>query len=133
MIPASLLVPLGQLWYGWSADQHLHWVMPNIGVVIYSGGLIVCYQCIYAYMLDCYPTYAASAIGSLTVLRAIAGCVFPLFGPLLYRKLGYGWASTILAGIAMVIGGLSPILLKIYGPALRVRSPYASGDIKFEM
>ena len=133
MIPASILVPLGLLWYGWSALAHLHWIMPNIGMVVYCFGLIVGFQCIQAYALDCYPVYAASAIGSLTVLRAITGCVFPLFGPLLYRHFGYGWASTLLAGLAVVIGGLAPVGLRLAGPGLRARSVYASGDVEVQL
>lgn len=128
MVPASLLVPIGQLWYGWSAETKQHWIMPNIGVCIYSFGLIVGYQCIQAYVLDCYPVYAASAVGSLTVLRSITGCVFPLFAPALYRILGYGWTSTILAVFAVTIGGSAPWLLRIKGPELRAQSLYASGD-----
>lgn len=128
MIPASVLVPIGQLWYGWSAETKQHWIMPNIGICIYSLGLVVGYQCIQAYVLDCYPVYAASAIGSLAVLRSIAGCVFPLFAPALYRSLGYGWTSTILAAFAVVIGGSAPWLLRTKGAALRAQSLYASGD-----
>lgn len=128
MIPASLLVPIGQLWYGWSAETKQHWIMPNIGVCIYSFGLIIGYQCIQAYVLDCYPVYAASAVGSLTVLRSITGCVFPLFAPALYRALGYGWTSTILAAFAVTIGGSAPWLLRTKGPELRAQSLYASGD-----
>ena len=133
MIPASVLVPAGLLWYGWSAHAHLHWIMPNIGMLIYCFGLIVGFQCIQAYVLDCYPVYAASAIGALVVLRAITGCVFPMFGPVLYRHLGYGWASTLLAGIAAVMGVLAPIGLKLVGPSLRARSLYASGYAKVQL
>ena len=133
MIPASVLVPTGLLWYGWSSYAHLHWIMPNIGIGVYCFGLIVGYQCIQAYVLDCYPVYAASAIGALTILRAITGCIFPLFGPALFRRFGYGWASTLLAGITAVIGGLAPVGLRLAGPRLRARSPYASGDVQVQL
>ena len=133
MMATCMLIPVGQLCYGWSAEWHLHWLLPNLGIVVYSFGLIVSYQCIQTYVLDCYPVYAASAIGSLTILRAVLGSVFPVFGPALYRGLGYGWASTMVAGIAAVIGGLAPVLLYFWGPYLRDRSPYASGDAKVEL
>lgn len=76
------------------------------------------YQCIQAYVLDCYPVYAASANGSLTVLRCIAGFSFPLFAPAMYRGFGYGWTSTILAAVAMLIGISSLFLLRAYGSEL---------------
>ena len=78
--------------------------------------------------MDTYPVYAASAIGSLSILRAISGFVFPLLGPVMFRRFGYGWASTLMAGIAAVIGVMAPVGLKVFGARLRARSPYATGD-----
>lgn len=102
--------------------------MPNVGMTIYCCGLIVGFQCIQAYILDTYPVYGASAIGSLSILRAISGFVFPLLGPVMFRRFGYGWASTLMAGIAAVIGITAPVGLKVFGARLRARSPYATGD-----
>jgi hypothetical protein len=30
LVPGGLMMPIGLLWYGWSAQQHLHWIMPDI-------------------------------------------------------------------------------------------------------
>ena len=128
MMPASTLVPIGLLIYGWTANYHFHPIFPNIGIVIFSSGLIVTYQCIQAYTLDCYPTYAASAIGSLTFLRSVAGLSFPMIGPVLYQRLGYGWGASILAVVAAVLGCAAPWLLYSKGPALRAKSSYATGE-----
>ena len=128
MLPASALVPLGLLIYGWTAQFHVHLLLPNLGMMIYCIGLIVGFQCIQAYILDTYTLYAASAIGSLSILRAVSGFVFPLLGPLMFRRFGYGWASTMMAGVAAVIGLMAPFGLKVFGPRLRAKSPYAAGD-----
>ncbi|RAQ45546.1 MFS multidrug transporter [Aspergillus flavus] len=122
MLPAALLVPTGLLIYGWSAQTHSHWIMPNIGIGIYALGLIMSYQCIQAYVLDCYAVYAASAMGALTILRSLLGFVLPILAPLIYRTLGYGWGSSLLALWALVMGGLVPVLLWRYGAVLRKRS-----------
>lgn len=122
MLPAALLVPAGLLIYGWSAQTHSHWIIPNIGIGIYALGLIMSYQCIQAYVLDCYAVYAASAMGALTILRSLLGFVLPILAPLIYRTLGYGWGSSLLALWALVMGGLVPVLLWRYGAVLRKRS-----------
>jgi hypothetical protein len=31
LLIASIFVPIGLLWYGWSAQARLHWIMPIIG------------------------------------------------------------------------------------------------------
>lgn len=133
MIPVSFLVPVGMLSYGWAAEMHLHWILPDIGMFITAFGLIIPSQCIQAYILDCYPVYAASAIASLTVLRSAAGCIFPLIGPLLFRHFGYGYASTLLAGIAIAVGCVPPLILRHMGPKLREKSPYGAGYVKVDL
>ena len=81
LVPGSILVPCGLFLYGWSAQYHAHWIVPNLGAVIFSGGTIIGFQFIQTYIVDAYATYAASAIGAVTVLRSLAGFGFPLFAP----------------------------------------------------
>ncbi|TVY46190.1 Efflux pump [Lachnellula occidentalis] len=85
MIPGALLVPIGLFWYGWSAQAHTHWILPNIGAAIFAAGVITGFQCIQTYIVDSYTRYAASAVGAATVLRSLAGFGFPLFAPLKLR------------------------------------------------
>jgi hypothetical protein len=65
---ASLLVPMGLLWYGWSAEM---WIMPNIGAFIFSSGVIMTMQCVNNYIVDAYPLYAASAIAAVRYKRSV--------------------------------------------------------------
>nr|QOV03405.1 SpoF [Hypomontagnella monticulosa] len=128
MLPASLLVPLGLLLYGWSAERHMHWLIPDVGVCIYATGLIMSYQCTQAYIIDCYTSHAASSMSALMIVRSITGFTFPIFAPVLFSVWGYGLGSTWLAGCATIMGLGIPIMLKVYGPALRARSTYAVGE-----
>lgn len=127
MIPGAVLVPIGFFWYGWSAEAHTHWIMPNIGAVIFAAGVIVGFQCIQTYIVDSYTRYAASAIGAATVLRSLAGFGFPLFAPYLYDKLHYGWGNSLLALIAILLGWPAPFLLWKFGERLRKKSTFAAG------
>ena len=127
MVPASLLVPTGLFWFAWSAQAHVHWIMPNIGAVLYTIGGIVGFQGITIYLVDAYTQYAASAIAAAAVLRSLAGFGFPLFAPYLYDDLGYGWGGSVLAFIAIGLGVPAPLLIWRFGAALRARSPYAAG------
>ncbi|KAH8912356.1 MFS general substrate transporter [Coniochaeta sp. PMI_546] len=128
MVPGAVLMPVGLLIYGWSAQYHVHWVVPNIGVLIMAGSTIVCFQCIQGYLVDSYTLYAASAVGAGTVLRSLAGFGFPLFGPYMYDRLDYGWGNTVLALVSVVVGWPAPILLWKYGEKLRAKSPFAAGE-----
>ncbi|KAK3936148.1 major facilitator superfamily domain-containing protein, partial [Diplogelasinospora grovesii] len=130
LIPGAVLVLVGLLLYGWSAQKQLFWMVPNIGAAILGGGIIISMQSITSYVVDVYPLYAASAMAALTLPRAIAGFTFPMFAPYMYRSLGYGWENSVLAFSAMVISWPAPLVLWRYGEALRARSHYATTDVE---
>lgn len=127
MVPGALLVPAGLLAYGWTAQHGTLWVGPDAGVVVFTTGVIVGYQCIQTFLVDAYTRYAASAVAATAVLRSLAGFAFPLFAPSLYARLDYGWGNTLLAFVGVAIGWPGPVLLWKYGPALRARSAFAAG------
>lgn len=127
LLVTCLFLPTGLFLYGWSAERHFHWIVPNIGAAIMSCGVIVAFQCIQTYVVDAYTRYAASAIGAVTVLRSLAGFGFPLFAPTMYNNLGYGWGNSLLGFVALGIGIPAPILLWFYGEALRKKSKFAAG------
>ena len=127
LLPGSMLIPCGLFLYGWSAQYHVHWIVPNIGAVIFSGGTIIGFQVVQTYIVDAYTTYAASAIGAVTVLRSLAGFGFPLFAPYMYNALDDGWGNSLLGFLAIGIGLPAPFLLWFYGQKLREKSPFAAG------
>jgi hypothetical protein len=78
----------------------------------------------YTYTEDSYRTYAASALAGLGFIRNLAGGGFPLFGAQLFEKVGYQYAGTLLACLAIVLVPI-PFILEKYGKQLRLRSPWA--------
>ncbi|GAB7351888.1 hypothetical protein MBLNU459_g2433t1 [Dothideomycetes sp. NU459] len=127
MFPGSVLIPVGLFWYGWSAQAHIHWIMPNIGAAIFAMGAIMVFQACQTYIIDAYTRFAASAVASTTVLRSLAGFGFPLFAPAMYSKLGYGWGNSVLGFVAIAIGVPAPFMLWKYGETLRAKSKFAAG------
>ncbi|KAJ5502731.1 hypothetical protein N7463_005605 [Penicillium fimorum] len=127
MFPASILAPVGLLWYGWAAQAVTHWIVPDLGIALFAGAAMILFQCTSAYLYEAFTLYAASATGAVYILRGLTGFGFPLFGPSMYQSLGYGWGTTILALVAVVMGFPVPIILWGYGERLRARSSYAVG------
>lgn len=128
LVPGSILVPVGIFCYGWSAQAHLHWIVPNVGLTIFGVGMKIATQCTQTYAVDTYPLYAASAGAANTFLRSLAGFSFPLFAPYMYDRLDYGWGSSLIAFLAIVLGVPAPFVLWKYGPWLRTVSQFAAGD-----
>ena len=127
MIPGSLLVPTGLFIYAWTAEKHTHWIGPNIGVALFTAGVVIGSQCMQTYLVDAYTRYAASAIAAATVLRSLAGFGFPLFAPTMYDSLGYGWGNSLLGFFAIGLGVPAPFFIWFYGQKLRESSTFAAG------
>ena len=122
MIPGAILVPLGLFMYGWTAQEHVHWIVVDIGVFVLSFGLQIRGAALQAYVIDCYPDHTSSASAASQFLRSLAAFGFPLFAPKMYKSLGYGWANSTIAFIAIAIGIPAPFLIQIYGARLRAKA-----------
>lgn len=120
ILPASLLV------FAWTARPSIHWICPIIfqGISLLSSLLI--YASANLFMLDSYgPLYGASAAGAAMLSRYSLSAAFPLFALKMYRALGVGWATTILACCSAAMAPI-PILFWKYGEGLRGRMKYES-------
>ncbi|KAG0698144.1 MFS polyamine transporter [Suillus ampliporus] len=125
MILGTLLLPIGCLITGWTAQAHTHWIAPDIGIALMGAGIILNFQCIQTYIVDCFTLYAASALAAISILRSLAGLGFPLFAPAMYNALGFGKGDTILAIVSIVIGCPAPWIFWHYGERIRNSSRYA--------
>ncbi|RPD55141.1 MFS polyamine transporter [Lentinus tigrinus ALCF2SS1-7] len=126
MVPGTFLLPIGLLVTGWTARASVHWIVPDIGIVIVGAGMILNFQSIQTYIIDAFTLHAASALAATNFFRSLAGLGFPLFAPSMYNALGYGKGDTILACAAIAIGIPAPFLFWVYGERLRNASHYAN-------
>lgn len=125
IIPGAILLPIGLFLTGWTARASIHWIVPDIGILIIGGGMILIFQGIQTYVIDAFTLHAASgaflpsplrermrllmmtastALAVIAFFRSIAGFTFPLFAPAMYNALGYGKGDTILACVAIGVG-----------------------------
>ncbi|KAJ7602914.1 MFS polyamine transporter [Mycena polygramma] len=125
LVPGTIILPIGLLVTGWSAQYTLHWIIPDVGIALIGVGIFLNFQSIQIYIVDVFTLHAASSMGVISFLRSLAGFGFPLFGPAMYEHLGYGKGDTILAAIAIAVGCPAPWMLWKYGKAIRKRSRYA--------
>ncbi|KAK9367688.1 major facilitator superfamily domain-containing protein [Lipomyces kononenkoae] len=115
----AVCMPVGLIWYGWSAEKQLFWIMPLIGAALFGIALISVFQCIQSYLIDMNPAYAASSTAAATTFRSLFGFGMPLFASQMYGKLGRGWGNTMLAFVALVIGTVFPVVVYFRGEKIR--------------
>lgn len=120
MLPFSVIFfAAGMFWYGWSAEAKLHWIMPTIGIGIFSFSVFCAFQSVQSYLVSLNVALSGSILAACLLFRSFLGGTFPLFGDAMYNHLGYGWASTATALMALALGVPWPIGIYIYGPQLR--------------
>ncbi|KAK2616690.1 hypothetical protein QQS21_000302 [Conoideocrella luteorostrata] len=122
MVIGTALVPIGLLWWGWTGEARLHWILPNIGCLLFAMGVYICSSCVSVYTIDTYGQYAASAISTNLVARSITAAFFPLFAPYLFDALHFGLGATVLAGVFALLGTMAVTILWAYGKTLRARA-----------
>ncbi|KAL2756983.1 hypothetical protein ACRALDRAFT_1049216 [Sodiomyces alcalophilus JCM 7366] len=120
-MPCAVVLPVGLFLYGWTTHHGVHWIVPMIGVVIFSFGLMGVMMCVQNYLLDAFPQCAASVTAALAVLRSLAGALLPLGGLQMYNELGLGWGNSLLGFISAAMIPL-PLLFFIFGERIRGRS-----------
>ncbi|KAJ5189025.1 Major facilitator superfamily [Penicillium cf. griseofulvum] len=131
-IIGAVLFAGGMFWFGWTGyTPSIHWMAPVASGLITGAGIFLIFLQCFNYIVDCYPTLAASTIAANTILRSAIGCSFPLFSRQMMENLGVQWAGTMLGCIAIVMIPI-PVLFKVYGPWLRTRT-FAPTPFRFTM
>src|SRR5690606_10973457 len=113
-----LMMPLGLLWYGWSAQTMAPWIMVDLGAAIFTCGGTVLVQGLLAYLLDEFE-HAAAANAASRMLSNLFGFAFPIFAPQLDVTLGYGGGNTVIALLSAVLGVPAVACFWFWGPRLR--------------
>lgn len=129
-ILASACMPIGLVIFAWSANPHVHWIVPSIGATIVSSSSFIVFQTLFNYLSMSFYRFLASVFAGNCLFRAMMGGAFPLFGRSLFlnlsiRKYPVAWGTMILFFLTLLMV-LIPTLFYINGERLRARSKYAN-------
>ncbi|TAQ83061.1 hypothetical protein B7494_g8615 [Chlorociboria aeruginascens] len=117
----AFFVPMTFFWYGWVTEFAVHWSAAVIGLIPFGFGMMGIYIPIQTYVIDSFPTFAASGIAALTVSRSLFGAFLPLAGPSMYASLGLGWGNSTLGFISIALIPAPALIFKFGG---RIRKNY---------
>jgi MFS family permease len=126
-IAGSFCVVAGLFIFAWTTYPNVHWIAPIIGSALFGAGTILVYSGIFTFLVDAYPLYAASALAANSFARSMFGGIFPLFGIQMYERLGYQWATTLLAFLTVLMLPF-PYLFFRYGSRIRKKSRFAASQ-----
>jgi multidrug resistance protein len=124
MMVGCWFVPAGLFAFAWSSYPHLSWAGPCFSGLACGFGFNQLYNPANNYIVDSYQHYAASGLAAKTFLRSMWGAAVPLFTIQMYHRLGYQWASSLLAFISLACCGI-PFGFYYFGAKIRAKSKYA--------
>lgn len=115
----------GMFVYAWTSYPNLPWIAPTIGLAMVGFGIQTVVSAAADYITDAYAAsnYAASAISAVAFGENMTASFLPLAALKLYTNLGFQWASTLLAFLAMLLS-FAPVLFIWKGRQFRARSPF---------
>ncbi|KAF3914262.1 hypothetical protein AA313_de0207307 [Arthrobotrys entomopaga] len=127
MMISCWAIPIGLFIFAWTSSPRLSWAGPAFGGFPVGFGFIFLYNSANNYLVDTYQHQAASALAAKTFIRSIWGACTVLFTTQMYHRLGYEWASTLLAFIGLACCAI-PYVFYFKGAAIRKHSKYAYQD-----
>lgn len=123
-IPACFVGIAGGLFlYGWTSFANISYWAPAGGLMLLGFGSVVVMQAIMMYITDAYAKYAASASAAVCLGENLFAAFLPLASQSMYTNLGFHWASTLLAFLALGLS-FAPIVLVWKGRVIREKSPF---------
>ncbi|KAJ9318965.1 hypothetical protein DTO271D3_553 [Paecilomyces variotii] len=126
-IVGAPLVTIGLFIFAWTIYSNCHWIGAIIGSAIFGAGTILVYSGVFTFLVDAYPTFAASALAANSFARSSFGAIFPLFGIQMYNNLGYHWATSLLAFLTLAMLPFPYIFFR-YGHIIRKKSRFAASE-----
>ncbi|KAF2860250.1 MFS general substrate transporter [Piedraia hortae CBS 480.64] len=120
----------GMLVYAWTSSPNIIWVAPAVGLTLVGFGIQVVVTAVTDYVTDAYAAsgYAASAVSAVACGENIFAAFLPLASQSLYTRLGYHWASTLLALLALLLGA-APVVFMWKGQWFREKSRFMQNSI----
>ena len=125
LILGTLLLPAGLLLYGWTLEQQTMWLPPVVGSGLVAFAAMYSYIPVQIYVVDLYTLNAASATGAMSIVRSAIAAIVPLGANPLYKRVGYGWAYTLVAGLAVLFIDVGVVLVRKGERIRRLDSPVA--------
>lgn len=121
MIVGAVGLPIGLFWFAWTGNPHVHWAAEVIAPALVSASMFAIFISGLKYIVDVYMLFANSAISANTFVRSCFGAGFPLFANAMYSKLGFSWATSLLAFLGVAMAPV-PIVFYLYGHQIRMWS-----------
>ncbi|KAE8328369.1 major facilitator superfamily domain-containing protein [Aspergillus sergii] len=114
----AFLYPAALIWYGWTADRGVFWLVPMIANFFFGIGSMLIFSMATTMLTEFMPKKASSGVALNNFMRNIFSCVGSLVTAPIIDAIGNGWLFTIL-GIVAFLSSSVLFAMKVFGPRWR--------------
>lgn len=117
---AAFLYPAALIWYGWTAEKGIFWVVPLIANFFFGIGSMLIFAMATTMLTEFMPKKASSGVAVNNFVRNIFSCVGAVVAQPLLSAIGNGWLFT---GVGVIAMGSSVVVwaMRRFGPHWRER------------
>jgi len=117
---AALIFPGALLWYGWTADKGIIWIVPCIANFFFGVGSMIIFGAATTMLTEFLPKRSSSGVAVNNFVRNIFSCVGGIIAEPLIKAIGDGWVFTGL-GIICWISAFGVVwAMRKFGPNWRI-------------
>ena len=116
---AASLYPAGMLWYGWTADRGLIWIVPCVAGFFFGAGTMLVFGCVTTVLTEFTPKRSSSGVAINNFARNILSATGAVVTQPLINAVGTGWTCTMVALFAWVTGNAAIWAMRTWGPKWR--------------
>ncbi|KAF2020180.1 MFS general substrate transporter [Aaosphaeria arxii CBS 175.79] len=116
---AAVLWPGALMWYGWTAEHGVIWIVPMIANFFFGIGSMLIFSLATTMLTEFMPKRASAGVAINNFFRNIFSFIGAVVAEPLIHAIGNGWLMTIL-GLWSLLSGIAVIYtMKKWGPAWR--------------
>lgn len=116
---AAALYPGAMLWYGWTAEKGVHFIVPCIANFFFGFGSMLVFGATTTMLTEFMPRRSSSGVAVNNFVRNIFSCVGSVIAQPLIDAMGNGWLCTMVALFALLTGNAAVWALRRFGPRWR--------------
>ncbi|AEO62310.1 uncharacterized protein THITE_2106351 [Thermothielavioides terrestris NRRL 8126] len=116
---AATLYPGAMIWYGWTADRGVHFMVPEVANFFFGCGSMLVFGVTTTMLTEFMPRRSSSGVAVNNFVRNIFSCVGSVIAQPLIDAMGNGWMCTMVGLFAWVTGNAAIWALTRYGARWR--------------
>lgn len=117
---AAAIYPGALIWYGWTAEKGIIWIVPMIANFFFGLGSMIIFGMATTMLTEFLSKRSSSGVAVNNFVRNIFSCVAGIVAQPIISAIGNGWLFTIL-GLVCWISAIAVIwAMQKYGPKWRI-------------